>query len=122
MLYAPSRVGTGALSGRHHPREPVPPRRGVNSALGLRASGPRTDSITLLHLSFPLMRPYGSPLPPCIRLGCRIVEIAIVTDNDRPKLYRCFNYSHVCDYVSKIKYELTSKPDTCAPLSEKHVS
>ncbi|KAJ1165638.1 hypothetical protein NDU88_006057 [Pleurodeles waltl] len=41
--------------------------------LGLRA---RTDSITLLHLSFLLMRPYGSPLPPCISLGCRIVEIA----------------------------------------------
>ncbi|KAJ1084180.1 hypothetical protein NDU88_004332 [Pleurodeles waltl] len=76
MLYAPSGVESGAPSGRCHPREPVPPRRGVNSALGFRASGPRTDSITLLLFSFLVMRPYGSPLPPCISLGCRIVEIA----------------------------------------------
>ncbi|KAJ1210034.1 hypothetical protein NDU88_005402 [Pleurodeles waltl] len=40
---------------------------------GLRA---RTDLITLLLLTFLLMWPYGSPLPPCISLGCRIVEIA----------------------------------------------
>ncbi|KAJ1190318.1 hypothetical protein NDU88_007056 [Pleurodeles waltl] len=49
--------------------------------LGFSGLQARTDSITRLFFSFLLMWPYGSPLPPCIGLGCRIVEIACFSED-----------------------------------------
>ncbi|KAJ1209883.1 hypothetical protein NDU88_005255 [Pleurodeles waltl] len=66
--WAPSSPGAWRLS--------VPPRPGASSALDFRASGLRADTFTQLLLASLLMWLCGSPLPHCISLGYRVVEIA----------------------------------------------
>ncbi|KAJ1210919.1 hypothetical protein NDU88_006281 [Pleurodeles waltl] len=66
--WAPSSPGAWGLS--------VPTRPGASSALDFWASGLRADTFTPLLLASLLMWPYGLPLPHCISLGYRDVEIA----------------------------------------------